>query len=219
MVSVLAKQIHNVHQFQKLCKVLLQEQCYSELANSMQVVYCILKCENDILEQQNCQEILYTLKENNFFDNTEEKMLLEENSFEIIMTILKNKCLHYFMTFLLCLKTLPECSALVRKIESKIADLNDKLHWDIPQHSPQQLNVVVSKCPSCMRNTALYYFQQYFRQQYKSSFFTITGVLDAPKVFYINLALIIIDEKDKSLIFLTMTVCSLSKKTLTQRFC
>ena len=202
MVSVLAREIHNVHQFQKLCKVLLQEQCYSELANSIQVVYCILKCENDIVEQQNCQEILYTLRENNFFDNTEEKMLLEENSFEIIMTILKNKCLHYFMIFLLCLKTVPECRALVCKIESNIADLNDKFHWDIPQHSPQQLNVVVSKCPSCMRNTALHYFQQYFRQQYKSSFFTITGVLDAPKVFYINLALIIIDEKDKKPDFL-----------------
>ena len=81
MVSVLAKQIHNVHQFQKLCKILLQEQSYSELANSMQVVYCILKCENDIVEQQNCQEI----QGKQFFDNTEEKMLLEENSFEIIM--------------------------------------------------------------------------------------------------------------------------------------
>ena len=80
MVSILAKQIHNVHHFQKLCKVLIQEQSYSELANSMQVVYCILKYENDILEQQNYQEILYTLRENNFFDDTEEKMLLEKTA-------------------------------------------------------------------------------------------------------------------------------------------
>lgn len=202
MISILAKEIRNVDQFQELCKVLLQEHCYNELARNMQIAYCILKYENDILEQQNYQEILHTLRENNFFDNAEEKMLLEDNSFEIVMTMLKNKCLHYFMTFLLCLKALPGCSALVHKIESNIADLNDNFHWDIPQHSPQQLNVVVGKCPSCLRNTALHYFQQYFRQQYKSSFFTITGVLDAPKVFYINLALIIIDEKDEKPDFL-----------------
>ena len=200
MISILAKEIHNIDQFQKLCKVLLQEHCYDELAKSMQVVYCILKYEKDILEQQNYQETLCTLKENKFFDSTEEKILLGENSFEIIMKMLKNKRLHYFMTFLLCLKTLSGCSALVHKIESNIANLNNNLPCDIPQYSPQQhLNVVVSTCP---RNTALHYFQQYFRQQYKSSSFTITGILDAPKVFYINLALIIIDEKDKKPDFL-----------------
>ena len=205
MISILAKEIHNIDQFQKLCKVLLQEHCYDELAKSMQLVYCILKYEKDILEQQNYQETLCTLRENNFFDSTEEKILLRENSFEIIMKMLKNKHLHYFMTFLLCLKTLPGCSALVHKIESNIADLdlNNNLHCNIPQYSPQQhLKAVVSTCPSCMRNTALHYFQQYFRQQYKSPSFTITGVLDAPKVFYINLALIIIDENDKKPNFL-----------------
>ena len=191
MISILAKEIHNIGQFWKLCEVLLHDHCYNELAKSMQLAYFILKYEKDILEQQNYQEIFCTLRENKFFDDTEEKILLEENSFEIIMTMLKKKCLHYFMIFF---KTLPGCSAVVHKIESNIEDLNKNLIWDIPQHSPtKQLNVDVR---------AYHCFQEYFRQKYTSSFFTITGVLDAPKVFYINLALIKIDEKDKKPDFL-----------------
>ena len=159
----------------------------------MQLAYCILKYEKDILEQQNYQEIFCTLRENKFFVDTEEKILLKENSFEIIMTMLKKKRLHYFMIFL---KTLSGCSAVVHKIESNIEDLNNNINWDIPQHSPtKQLHVDVSACP-------LHYFQEYFRQKYISSSFTITGVLDAPKVFYINLALIKIDEKEKKPDFL-----------------
>ena len=63
--------------------------------------------------------------------------------------------------------------------------------------SPKQLNLVISKCPSCLKDTALHYFQHYCRQHYKDSFFTRMGVLDAPKVFYINLALIIDKEFEK----------------------
>ena len=198
MISTLAKEIHNMDQFQNLCKQLLRHENYNELAKTMQLAYCVLKYEQDILEMNYmCQEIYCILKEDKFFDMTEEKMLLEERKLEVIMNILKYKCLHYFVRFLLCLKELPGCSVLVKKIESSIADFNCDLYQDILQNCLAKRLLVVSSCPSCKKSTALHQFRQYFIQQYRSSFFTITGILDAPKVFYINLALIIIDEKDK----------------------
>ena len=202
MISILAKEIHNIDQFQILCKILLHEN-YNELAKTMQLTFCVLKYEQDILEMNYiCQELFYILKEDEFFDMTEEKMLLEESKLGVIMNMLKYKCLHYFVRFLLCLKELPGCSVLVSKIESNIADLNSDLYHDIFQNCSAKKLSVVRSCPSCKRSTALHNFRQYFRQQYRSPFFTITSVLDAPKVFYINLALIIIDEKDKKPDFL-----------------
>ena len=119
MISVAAKEICDADKFQELCKILLREHYYNELAEKMQVVYCVLKCEKNILEQQNYHEILSTLKQNKFYDVSEEKMLLETNKIEVIMNILKSKRLHYFSIFLFSLKTLLSCNTLVHKIESK----------------------------------------------------------------------------------------------------
>ena len=61
-----------------------------------------------ILKQSNHEEILQALREKQFFDDTEQKKL-GTNKIKIIMNILKNKCLHYFKTFLFSLKKLPNC--------------------------------------------------------------------------------------------------------------
>ena len=182
--------IDDIDKFQKLCKIFLYEHNYYELAENMQLVYCILKCEKDILEQQNYQEILFSLREIIFFDDTEEKMLLESNKIEAIMNILKNKCLYCFKTFLFCLKKSPSCSTLVHKIEGIIAELNYHLFLAVSQSSTEMVNT----CADNMRNTPLHDIQQYFIQLYTKPSFTITGVLDAPKIFYINLALIKIED-------------------------
>ena len=191
---ILAEKIDDIDKFKKLCKIFLYEPYYYELAENMQLAYCILKCEKDILELQNYQEILHSLREVVFFDDTDkEKVLLGTNKMEIIMNILKNKHLHCFKTFLLSLKRSPSCSTLVHKIEGTIAELNNHLFLAISQSSTEEANT----CVVSMRNTPLHDFQQYFMQLYTSSSFTITGVLDVPKIFYINLALIIIgDDKE-----------------------
>ena len=192
---ILAEKIDDTDKFKKLCKIFLYEPNYYELAENMQLAYCILKCEKDILEQCNSQEIFHSLSGKIvFFDDIDkEKVLLGANKIEVVMSKLKNKHLHCFKTFLLCLKRSPSCSTLVHKIEGTIAELNNHLFLAISQSSTD----VVNTCADSMRNTSLHDFQQYLMQLYTSSSFTITGVLDTPKLFYINLALIIIgDDKE-----------------------
>ena len=92
---------------------------------------CMMTYEMDILKQSNHEEILQALREKGFFDDCEQKMLLGTNKIDVIVNILKNKCLHYFKTFLFCLKKLPNCSELVDKIEHQIANLNYHLFLKI----------------------------------------------------------------------------------------
>ena len=186
MISILAKEICDMKKFRKLCKVFQYEHYYNELAENMQIVYCILKHERDILKLNNYQAILHILREREFLDDTDEGMLLGENKIEIVMTVLKKKSLHCFRIFLLCLKEVPSCSTFVQKVENEIAGLNYHLFLKISQSSTAEE----------MRNTPLHDFQQYLIQSYTRSSFTITGVLDAPIIFYINLALIIVGDKE-----------------------
>ena len=113
MISLISKEICNIDNFHELCTIFLYEHYYNELAENMQVAFCILKYEMDILRQSNHEEILHALREKSFFDDTEKKMLLGTNKIEVIMNILKNKSLHYFKTFLFCLKKLTS-EAVVR---------------------------------------------------------------------------------------------------------
>ena len=194
LISILAKEICDINKFKVLCKIFLNQYYYNVLAENMQIVYCILKCEMDILEQNNYQEILDGLRDRTFFDDTEEEMLIGANRTEIILTILKNKSLNCFKIFLLCLKEIPSCITLFQKIKDEIADLNYHLFLKISQSS---LEFSVANIHfNSMRNTPLYDFQQYLIEIYTRSSFTITGALDAPKIFYINLALIIVDNKE-----------------------
>ena len=122
-MSLLAKEIYNIDNFQKLCKVFLYEYYYSDLTDNMQVAFCILINTKDILKQDNHEVILCASGEKGFFEEIKEQMLLGTNKIEIILNILKNKHSHYFKIFLFCLKKLPSCSELVDKIEHKIAKL------------------------------------------------------------------------------------------------
>ena len=130
-MSLVAKEICNIDKFQKLCTIFLSEYYYNELAENMQVAVCILKYEMDILIQNNHEEILHALREKSFFDDTEKKMLLGTNKIEVIMNILKSKSLHYYKTFLFCLKK-TSCSEIVKKIEHEIANLNYHLFLKYP---------------------------------------------------------------------------------------
>ena len=191
-MSLVAKEIYDIDKFQKLCKIFLHEYYYNELAENMQVAFCVIKCEMDILKQSNHEEILQALREKAFFGDTEQKMLLGTNKIDIIMNILKNKCLHYFKTFLFCLKKLPNCSELVDKIENQIANLNYNLFLKISQSSTEELMIV----KTYVNSIPLHDFQQYFIHLYNISSFTITDKLDAPKIFYVNLALITVGDEE-----------------------
>ena len=194
MISLVANKICDIDKFQKLCKIFLFEHYYNELAENMQITFCILKCEMDISEQNNYLEILHSLRGKAFFDDTEEKILLGASKIEIIMKLLKNKTLSCFRTFLFCLKKLSNCNA-VHKIEGEIANLNYNLFLKLSQSSTDQLLVAYA---DRMRNNPgpLHDLQQYFIQSFSRSSFTITGILDAPKIFYVNLALIIVDDEE-----------------------
>ena len=75
-MSLLTKEIYNIDNFQKLCKVFLYEYYYSDLADNMQVAFCILINTKAILKQDNHEVILCALRENGFFEEIEEQMLL-----------------------------------------------------------------------------------------------------------------------------------------------
>ena len=75
--------------FQKLCKIFQYKHYYNKLAENMQIVYCILKHEMDILKLNNFRDILHILRESEFLDDTDEGMLLGVNKIEIVMTVLK----------------------------------------------------------------------------------------------------------------------------------
>ena len=197
MMSLLAKEICNIDKFQRMCKIFLYEHYYNELVEHMQITFCILKCEMHLLEQTNYEEIFHSLRDKMFFDDTEEKILLEANNIEMIMKLLMKKSLHYFQTFLFCLKRLPNCKILVNKIEGEIANLNYHLFLKLSQSPTEQL-LVVNTYADKMRNNPgpLHDLQQYFIQSFSRSSFTITGILDAPKIFYINLALIIVGDEE-----------------------
>ena len=194
MISLVAKEICDIDKFQKLCKILQCEHYYNELAESIQITFCILKCELDILAQSNYQEIFHSLKDKAFFDDHEEEMLLLGGSkIEIIIKLLKNKSLHYFQTFLFCLKSLPNCNVLVHKIEYEIANLNYHLFLKLSQSSTEQSSLINTYVDRMRNNPGpLHDFQQYFIQSYTRPSFIVTSVLDVPKIFYINLALIIV---------------------------
>ena len=97
--------VHDAEKFELLCKVLLLEDENKGLIKSMQLVYCILKCEMDIIQQVNYEIMYPILKERGFdFAHYEEKILQEEKNVQCIIDILKDKELNYFDLFLSCLQ-------------------------------------------------------------------------------------------------------------------
>ena len=133
LICDLYKVVHDVERFTLLCKILLIEDENKELTKSMQLVYCILKCETEIVQQVNYALMYPILKEQGFeFAHYEENKLQEENNVKCIIDVLKDKELNYFCLFLSCLKQ--HWPAVFVKIEDEMNKLN-KLNSSLIVHA------------------------------------------------------------------------------------
>ena len=200
MIRILAKVvIHDIAGFKRLCAILLSENQYKQLANNLLTVYCILKCEADILKGLKYQEIFNLLKLKHFFNKHEEiKILSNQDKIEQLLIVLKDKCLQHIIDFLTYLKELPSYNTLVIKIENEITSLKS----DVDSLHSVHIHTAISSltdstdisCDTPVRlpaNTPLDDFQQYLIQRYNSDNFIRThNSIRAPKTFHIKLALI-----------------------------
>ena len=97
--------VHDAEKFILLCKILYCEDENKELTENMQLAYCILKCEPDIIEQVNYRMMFHVLKEQGFnFAHYEETLLQAQSNVKCIMDILKDKEFHHFRLFLSCIQ-------------------------------------------------------------------------------------------------------------------
>ena len=172
--------IHDIAHFKRLCAILLSENRHTEqLANNLLTIYCILKCEADILNEVKYQDLLNL---ENFFTKHEKEILSkQEEKTELLLTVLKDKSLHHIIKFFSHLGTLPKYNTLVSKIEHEIKSLKSDV-----------VRLTDNSCMAPVRfpaNTPLDYFQQYLMQRYDSNNFSQTHS-SAPKTFHIKLALI-----------------------------
>ena len=123
LICGLHQVVHDAEKFKLLCKVLLLEDTNKELTKSMQTVYCILKCETDIIQQVNYEMMYPILKEEGFdFTHYEQNLLQEEKNVQCIIDILKDKEFNYFDLFLSCLQQ--HWPTISDKIESEMNNLN-----------------------------------------------------------------------------------------------
>ena len=130
--------VHDAEKFVLLCKILCCEDDNKELVESVQLVYCILKCEVDITEQVNYEMMYQTLKEQGFnFVHYEETILQEQSNVKCIMDILKDKELHYFSLFLSCLQQ--HWWIIFVKIKDELSKLNCTIN--IPTNLPSYYSV------------------------------------------------------------------------------
>ena len=114
--------VHDAEKFKLLCAVLLLEDANKELTKSMQMVYCIFKCETDII-QVNYEMMYSILKEGDFdFTHYEQNLLQKENNVQCIIDILKDKELNYFDLFLSYLQQ--HWPTISVKIKSEMSTLN-----------------------------------------------------------------------------------------------
>ena len=99
MICILAKVvIHDIDKFKKFCAILSSEDQYKQLANDLIKVYCVLKCESDIMQYQ---EIINHLKLKSFFKEYEEiKILSKQDKIEQFLIVLKDKYLQCIIKFL-----------------------------------------------------------------------------------------------------------------------
>ena len=167
-MNALWKRIRTDDQFHKLLTVFSLEDGISEVAESMKVVYCVLKNEEKIMEVFNYNELLTCLREKKFFTKREEIALSKQKKeIKEIIEILKDKDLDLFKTFLLCCKKLKP-DVLV----TTMASLSDK-------------------GPSCI-------FRQYLQKRCTNVSFTQISEVDfnLPLSDDINIALIQISEED-----------------------
>ena len=200
MIHILANVvIHDISKFKKLCAILFSEDQYKQLANDLLTIYCILKCETDIIKGLKYQEIFNHLKLKTFFKEYEEtEILSKQDKIKQLLIVLKDKSLQCIIDFLTYLKELPTYNTLVIKIENEIQSLKsdvDNLHR-VCRHTaiPSLTDSTDNPCDAPVRlpdNTPLDIFQEYLIQRYNSdNFFRAHSSIRPPKIFHIQLALI-----------------------------
>ena len=169
MVDALLKSVHNVNQFKRLLHVFYSHKEFYEVAENMKMVYCILKNEEYIMKTLTYSKLFTCLKKRKFFTEREEESLLTKcNEVRQIMEILKDKDVHSFRTFLLCLRELKQDDLVARMVSDEYPNI-----W-------------------------LNNFKYFLQKRYTNSCFTETSDIDfkLPVSDDINIALIEISEED-----------------------
>ena len=163
LICDLHKEVRDAGKFKLLCEVLfsMAEDKYKQLAKSMQMIYCILMCEEDIIQQVDYEMIYFILQNKRFFTHYEEKILLKENTVKCIVDILKDKEMKYFDVFKSGLQQLPNSETLLAKIENK---LNCNLNASSGTLSPTNYSLVFT-------SKALHWFRSHLIEKYMSSSF------------------------------------------------
>ncbi|XP_065906420.1 protein NLRC3-like isoform X2 [Dysidea avara] len=170
MVDALLKGIRNVNQFKKLLQIFYSNSEFYEVAESLKVVFCVLKNEENIVEALNYSTLVTHLMKRNFF--TEHEVVLATKCKEVkqIMEILKDKDMHSFKTFLSCLKEMKKDDLV-----AKMVSLSDEY-------------------PS----SSLHNFKHFLQKRYTNTSFMETSDIDfnLPISDDINIALVEISEED-----------------------
>ncbi|XP_065906658.1 uncharacterized protein [Dysidea avara] len=170
LIDALLKGVHNIHQFKKVLEMFYSEREFYEVAESMKVVYCVLKNEEKIMKTLNFNNLFMCLRKQNFFTNHEEATLLKKKKeIQEIIEILKDKDMHSFKIFLSCLK-----------------ELKQDLVTTVISSSDKYLTPLLDK------------FKQFLQKRYINGSFTQISEVDfkLPISDDINIALIEISEED-----------------------
>ena len=169
MIDGLRKRVRNDDQFKRLLEIFYSEGDFYEVAESMKMIYFILKSEGSIIKTLKYSNLLVCLRKRNFFTKREEFTLSKrEKEVKEIIEVLKDKDIPFFKTFLLCLKDLKQDN-LIKPIVS-----------------------LSEKYPSCTLDT----FKRYLIKRYTNYSFGQISELDLPLSDDINIALIEVSEKD-----------------------
>jgi len=170
MVDALLKGIHNVNQFKKLLQIFYSDNEFYEVAESLKVVFCVLKSEENIVEALDYNTLFTHLVKKKFFTEREEVLAIKCKGVKQVIEILKDKDMHSFKVFLSCLKELRKDNLV-----SQMVSLSDEY-------------------PS----SSLHNFKHFLQKRYTNTSFIETSDIDfnLPISDDINIALIEISEND-----------------------
>jgi len=170
MVDALLKGIHNVNQFKKLLQIFYSDSEFYEVAENLKVVFCVLKNEENIVEELDYNTLYTCLIKKNFFTEHEIALITECKGVKQVIEILKDKDMHSFKVFLSCLKELRKDDLVMQMIS-----LSDEY-------------------PS----SSLHNFKHFLQKRYTNTSFMETSYIDfnLPISGDVNIALIEISEED-----------------------
>ena len=109
MIDALLKGIHNSSQFKKLLEIFYTDRNFYEVADSVMMIYCVLKNEEAIIKALNFEDLIECLKLRAFLTKIEERILHEKGKkVEDIIEMLKDKDLESFKKFFSSLRELKQ---------------------------------------------------------------------------------------------------------------